>query len=47
MYFTEPADRAPLAAPADLRWVISGNCVALIALGFFPGVLLDLCARVL
>jgi NADH-quinone oxidoreductase subunit N len=47
MYFTEPTDRVPLAAPPDLRWVISANCLALIALGFFPGVLLDLCSRVL
>jgi NADH-quinone oxidoreductase subunit N len=47
MYFSEPSDAAPLTAPADLRWVISANSLALIALGFFPGVLLDLCWRVL
>jgi len=47
MYFTEPEDRAPLAAATDLRWVVSANALGLIALGFFPGALLDLCSRVL
>jgi NADH-quinone oxidoreductase subunit N len=47
MYFSEPNDPAPLTAPADLRWVISANSLALIVFGFFPGVLLDLCWRVL
>jgi NADH-quinone oxidoreductase subunit N len=47
MYFSEPVDEAPLAAPADMRLVISANGLGLLALGIFPGVLLDLCARVL
>jgi NADH-quinone oxidoreductase subunit N len=47
MYFAEPVERAPLAAPTDLRVVISANGLSLLALGVFPGVLLDLCARVL
>jgi NADH-quinone oxidoreductase subunit N len=47
MYFAEPGDAAPLTAPADLRWAISANSLALLAFGFFPGVLLDLCWRVL
>ena len=47
MYFAEPMDRAPLAGAGDLRIVISANSLALLALGFFPGFLLDLCARVL
>jgi NADH-quinone oxidoreductase subunit N len=47
MYFTDPVDRAPLAAPTDLRYVMSVNCLLLLGLGIFPGFLLDLCARVL
>jgi NADH-quinone oxidoreductase subunit N len=47
MYFAEPIDRAPLAAAPDLRWVISANALALVVLGMFPGVLLEVCSRVL
>ena len=47
MYFTEPADHAPLSSAPDLRLVISANCLVLLVLGLFPGFLLDLCARVL
>jgi NADH-quinone oxidoreductase subunit N len=47
MYFAEPVDRAPLMAAADMRIAISANGLGLLALGIFPGMLLDLCARVL
>jgi NADH-quinone oxidoreductase subunit N len=47
MYFADPVDQAPLAAPRDMQVVLSANGVGLLALGIFPGVLLDLCARVL
>jgi NADH-quinone oxidoreductase subunit N len=47
MYFAEPEDRAPLAAAADMRIVISANGLGLLALGLFPDALLQLCARVL
>lgn len=47
MYFAEPADHAPLDAAPDMRLVISVNGLGLLALGIFPGFLLDLCARVL
>jgi NADH-quinone oxidoreductase subunit N len=47
MYFTEPADTAPLVAAPDMRLVISANGLGLLALGIFPGFLIDLCARVL
>jgi NADH-quinone oxidoreductase subunit N len=47
MYFAEASDSAPLAAAADMRIVISANALGLLALGLFPGALLDLCARVL
>ncbi|HEX7079595.1 MAG TPA: NADH-quinone oxidoreductase subunit NuoN [Gammaproteobacteria bacterium] len=47
MYFSEPAEEVPLLAAPDLRVVISANGLSLLALGVFPGLLLDLCARVL
>ncbi len=47
IYFADAVDRTPLAAPRDLRVVLSVNAMLLVALGAFPGVLLDLCARVL
>jgi NADH-quinone oxidoreductase subunit N len=47
MYFAEPADQQPLEAAADVRIVISANGLGLLVLGVFPGLLLDLCARVL
>ena len=47
MFFDEPADQAPLSSALDLKLVMSVNCLALLVLGFLPGFLLDLCARVL
>jgi NADH-quinone oxidoreductase subunit N len=47
MYFAEPDDRSPLMAAPDMRIAISANALGLLAFGVFPGVLLDLCARVL
>jgi NADH-quinone oxidoreductase subunit N len=47
MYFADAADQAPLSSALDLKLVISANCLVLLVLGFFPGYLLDLCARVL
>ena len=47
MYFAEPEDHAPLTAATDMRIVVSANALGLLALGIFPGLLLDLCARVL
>ncbi len=47
MYFDEPTERAELVAGPDLRFVVSLNGLALLALGLFPGGLLDLCSRVL
>ncbi len=47
MYFANPVDEAPLEGASDLRLVMSANSLALLALGIFPGFLLDLCARVL
>ncbi len=47
MYFVEPKEDAPLVAELDFRVVLSGNALALLVLGVFPGGLLDLCSRVL
>jgi NADH-quinone oxidoreductase subunit N len=47
MYFAEAEDRTPLLAAADMRIVVSANALGLLALGVFPGGLLDLCTRVL
>jgi len=46
MYFDEPPTGAvPLAAPADMRAVLSVNGLLLLLLGIFPGQLLTLCAQ--
>jgi NADH-quinone oxidoreductase subunit N len=47
MYFDEPTDAVDIQAGGTLRAVLSANGVAVLALGIFPSVLLDLCARVL
>jgi len=47
MFFDEAADHAPLSSAFDLKLVISANSLLLLGLGLFPGLLLDLCARVL
>jgi NADH-quinone oxidoreductase subunit N len=47
MYFDEPVDEAGIEAGGTLRALVSLNGVAVLALGVFSGVLLDLCARVL
>ncbi|KQQ31841.1 NADH:ubiquinone oxidoreductase subunit N [Duganella sp. Leaf126] len=44
MWFDEPADSAPLDAPADMKLVLSLNGVAILALGVLPGPLLAVCA---
>jgi NADH-quinone oxidoreductase subunit N len=47
MYFVDPVDRAPLSSAVDLKLAISVNSLALLGLGLFPGLLLNLCALVL
>ena len=48
MYFDEPAaERIEIQAGGVLRTVLSANGLAVLVLGVFPAVLLDLCARVL
>jgi NADH-quinone oxidoreductase subunit N len=45
MYFDKPEDRTPLAADIDMKWILSGNGLALLGLGIFPGSLMALCVR--
>jgi NADH-quinone oxidoreductase subunit N len=43
MWFDAPTDTAPLAAPADVRFVMTLNGIAVLAFGLLPGGLLELC----
>ena len=47
MYFDAPVDDGPIQAGGALRTVLSANGLAVLALGLLPGLLLDLCARVI
>jgi NADH-quinone oxidoreductase subunit N len=47
MYFDEPDERRALEGGRGLRLVLSMNGVAVLVLGLYPGLLLELCARVL
>jgi NADH-quinone oxidoreductase subunit N len=43
MFFDAPTDTAPLAAPADVRFVMTLNGAAVLVFGVLPGGLLELC----
>jgi NADH-quinone oxidoreductase subunit N len=43
MWFDEPADKAVIATPFDMRVVLSLNGIAILALGLMPGALLNAC----
>ncbi|GMW08038.1 MAG: NADH-quinone oxidoreductase subunit NuoN [Gammaproteobacteria bacterium] len=45
MYFEEGTSKAPLQSAFDLRVLLSVNGLVVLALGVFPGALMDLCAR--
>ena len=47
MYFDEPTDTHAIEAGGAMRAVLSANGLAALALGIFPSVLMELCARVL
>ena len=47
MYFDEPTDAAGIEAGGTMRTVLSLNGLAVLGLGIMPGVLLDVCVRVL
>lgn len=43
MYFDEPIDSAPIAAPLDMRLVLSANGFLVALFGLFPQALMSLC----
>jgi NADH-quinone oxidoreductase subunit N len=43
MWFDEPVDKSPLKAKGDVRFVLSLNGIAVLALGLLPGPLLSVC----
>ncbi len=43
MWFDAPTDTAPLAAPADVRFVMTLNGAAVLVFGLLPGGLLQMC----
>ena len=48
MYFDRaPANARAVHAEYDLRWLLSGNGLAILVLGLLPGPLMALCARVI
>lgn len=47
MYFDEPDDVNPITATVDLRWMLALNGIAVVALGIFPGPLLNICTQVI
>jgi NADH-quinone oxidoreductase subunit N len=47
MYFDEPTDDVSLQAGGTIRAIVSLNGLAVLVLGVFPSVLVEICARVL
>jgi NADH-quinone oxidoreductase subunit N len=47
MYFDEPAEEVELQAGGTMRALLSLNGLAVLLLGIFPSVLIEICARVL
>ena len=47
MYFDAPSDETPLAAPADVRVLLSLNGLAVAFFGIFPQTIMSLCAYAL
>jgi len=47
MYFDEPAERRALEGSGALRFMLSVNGLAVLALGMYPGLLLAVCAAVI
>lgn len=46
IYFDAAEDEALVRPEADMRWMMSANGLAVLALGIFPGALMALCASV-
>jgi NADH-quinone oxidoreductase subunit N len=47
MYFDAPEDNVPIEASSAMRLVLSANGLAVLVLGIFPSVLLDVCVKAL
>jgi NADH-quinone oxidoreductase subunit N len=47
MYFDAPTDAAPIAAPLDMRVLLSANGIAVALFGIFPQAIMSLCAYAL
>ncbi|MDE2274395.1 MAG: NADH-quinone oxidoreductase subunit NuoN [Gammaproteobacteria bacterium] len=48
MYFDKPPEDAkPIRCPLEMRWLLSVNGIAVLALGILPGPLMALCAHVI
>ena len=45
MYMDEPVGEITIDQRPDMRWALSVNALAVLALGIIPGPLMDLCAR--
>ena len=45
MYFDEPVDRSPIEPGTGMRWVLSLNGIAMLALGILPGGLMGQCVK--
>ncbi|MEQ1597941.1 MAG: NADH-quinone oxidoreductase subunit NuoN [Methylotenera sp.] len=43
MYFDEPQDNSPISAPIDMKFILSINALALLALGLLPQGLMNIC----
>lgn len=46
MFFDAPTEPARIEAPISMQYLLSGNVLAVLLLGLFPGSLLALCAKV-
>jgi NADH-quinone oxidoreductase subunit N len=44
MYFDQPTNPMPIAAPLDMKVLMSANGLAVALLGIFPQALMSLCA---
>jgi NADH-quinone oxidoreductase subunit N len=43
MYFDAPQDNSPISAPIDMKFILSTNALALLALGLLPQGLMNIC----
>lgn len=46
MFFDAPVQQPQIEAPASMQYLLSGNVLAVLFLGLFPGALFALCARI-